>query len=308
MTHSKKLTIFFLTFATLFTCMLHVCFYQGNGDSFSSELSSKLSSGFPAKLSSELSSKLLRFRVLANSDSDEDQNVKNDLAKEVIALLSPALSDVQTKEEAITLVRESLPFLTAYCNTILSDNILCNDTSCNDTFCNDTSYNNTSCNDTSCNDRSYNDTSYDDMLLDEASDSDKSVTCTLGPHLFPYKTYGNYQFPSGIYDTLLVTIGEGRGSNWWCLAFPPLCFADEAFIDVPEPSAQMLMDVLDEDCYHAIVRNPNAQENLAEDVYSTDSITDTVTNSVANTIASTNTAEKPTLTLGLLSFLEHLFD
>ena len=248
MTHSKKLTIFFLTFATLFTCMLHVCFYQGRGDLFSSELSSELSS--------KLSSKLLRFRVLANSDSDEEQNVKNDLAKEVIALLSPALSGAQTKEEAITLVRESLPFLTAYCNTILSDNILCNDTSRND--------------------RSYN-----DMLLDEASDSDKSVTCTLGPHLFPYKTYGNYQFPSGIYDTLLVTIGEGRGSNWWCLAFPPLCFADEAFIDVPEPSAQMLMDVLDEDCYHAIVRNPNTQETLAE---------------------------KPTLTLGLFSLLERLFD
>ena len=220
MTHSKKLTIFFLVIATLFTCILHVRFYRGTGYSFSSELSSKL----------------LRFRVLANSDSDEDQNTKNVLAKEVIALLSPALSIVQTKEEAITLVRESLPFLTAYCNG---------------------------------------------MLLDKASVSDKSVTCTLGPHLFPYKTYGNYQFPSGIYDTLLVTIGEGRGSNWWCLAFPPLCFADEAFIDVPEPSAQMLMDVLDEDCYHAIVRNPNAQETLAE---------------------------KPTLTLGLFSLLEHLFD
>ena len=162
--------------------------------------------------------------------------MKNNLAKEVITLLSPALSGMQTKEEAITLVRESLPFLTAYCN---------------------------------------------DMLLDKASVSDQSVTCTLGPHLFPYKTYGNYQFPSGIYDTLLVTIGKGRGSNWWCLAFPPLCFADEAFIDVPDPSAQMLMDVLDEDCYHAIVRNPNAQETLAE---------------------------KPTLTLGLFSLLEHLFD
>ena len=23
-----------------------------------------------------------------------------------------------------------------------------------------------------------------------------------------------------------VVIGEGEGSNWWCVLFPPLCFID----------------------------------------------------------------------------------
>lgn len=39
----------------------------------------------------------------------------------MITLLSPALSNIKTKEEALTLLRESLPFLNAYCNYVLSD-------------------------------------------------------------------------------------------------------------------------------------------------------------------------------------------
>ena len=27
----------------------------------------------------------------------------------------------------------------------------------------------------------------------------------------------------GYYTALRVTIGEGKGQNWWCVAFPPLC-------------------------------------------------------------------------------------
>lgn len=41
---------------------------------------------------------------------------------------------------------------------------------------------------------------------------------------FPEKTYGEYTFPEGDYDAMLVLLGEGTGDNWWCVAFPPLCF------------------------------------------------------------------------------------
>lgn len=41
---------------------------------------------------------------------------------------------------------------------------------------------------------------------------------------FPEKTYGDYTFPEGEYDAMLVLLGEGAGDNWWCVAFPPLCF------------------------------------------------------------------------------------
>ena len=28
------------------------------------------------------------------------------------------------------------------------------------------------------------------------------------------------------YDALKVVIGQGKGANWWCVMFPPLCFVD----------------------------------------------------------------------------------
>lgn len=225
MTHRKKLTIFLLAVATLFTFVLLIHPYRKNDSSL-------------------LSDKLLRFRVLADSDSSIDQYEKNELSKKMITLLSPALSNIKTKEEALTLLRESLPFLNAYCNYVLSD---------------------------------YGAQNY--------------ASCTLGSHLFPYKTYGNYQFPAGIYDTLLVTIGSGRGSNWWCLAFPPLCFANEAFIDVPESSSQTLFDLLDKDCYEAICLDKTSSNNRAN---------------IAS--ADKQASRKSILTLGLPSILEQLLE
>lgn len=225
MTHRKKLTIFLLAIATLFTFVLLIQPYRKNDSSL-------------------LSDKLLRFRVLADSDSSIDQYEKNELSKKMITLLSPALSDIKTKEEALTLLRESLPFLNAYCNYVLSD-----------------------------------------------YGAQKYASCTLGSHLFPYKTYGSYQFPAGVYDTLLVTIGSGRGSNWWCLAFPPLCFANEAFIDVPESSSQTLFDLLDKDCYEAICLDKTSSNNRAN---------------IAS--ADKQASRKSILTLGLPSILEQLLE
>ncbi|MFZ3578597.1 stage II sporulation protein R [Virgibacillus sp. DJP39] len=45
---------------------------------------------------------------------------------------------------------------------------------------------------------------------------------------FPTKLYGSYIYPAGEYEAVLITIGEGKGANWWCVLFPPLCFLDFA--------------------------------------------------------------------------------
>lgn len=44
---------------------------------------------------------------------------------------------------------------------------------------------------------------------------------------FPTRKYLDYTFPSGVYDALIIELGEGSGDNWWCVAFPPLCFVPE---------------------------------------------------------------------------------
>ena len=40
---------------------------------------------------------------------------------------------------------------------------------------------------------------------------------------FPTREYDSFTLPAGTYRTLLVTIGEGKGKNWWCVVFPSLC-------------------------------------------------------------------------------------
>jgi stage II sporulation protein R len=42
---------------------------------------------------------------------------------------------------------------------------------------------------------------------------------------FPTRVYGEYTLPAGEYSALIVRLGKGEGDNWWCVVYPPLCFA-----------------------------------------------------------------------------------
>ena len=41
---------------------------------------------------------------------------------------------------------------------------------------------------------------------------------------FPTRTYGSLILEEGSYDAVIVELGAGTGANWWCVAYPPLCF------------------------------------------------------------------------------------
>lgn len=41
---------------------------------------------------------------------------------------------------------------------------------------------------------------------------------------FPTRVYGDLTLEDGIYDALIIELGEGSGDNWWCVIYPPLCF------------------------------------------------------------------------------------
>ena len=58
-----------------------------------------------------------------------------------------------------------------------------------------------------------------------------TVTAELRDTAFPTKEYDGFTLPAGEYLALRIVIGEGRGQNWWCVAFPPLCTTAAA--DVP---------------------------------------------------------------------------
>ncbi len=57
-------------------------------------------------------------------------------------------------------------------------------------------------------------------------ESDQSVKVEFGKVQFPTKLYGQFLYPAGEYQAILITLGSGEGANWWCVLYPPLCFLD----------------------------------------------------------------------------------
>jgi len=52
---------------------------------------------------------------------------------------------------------------------------------------------------------------------------DYPVSASLERAWFPTKKYTDFALPAGNYTALRIVVGEGKGENWWCVAFPPLC-------------------------------------------------------------------------------------
>lgn len=48
----------------------------------------------------------------------------------------------------------------------------------------------------------------------------------FGNNYFPDKELEGINYPAGNYESLVITLGEGKGNNWWCMIFPPLCLID----------------------------------------------------------------------------------
>ena len=72
-------------------------------------------------------------------------------------------------------------------------------------------------------------------LLEEITETAKDVIKNEGyeytvkayfdREYYPEREYENTCFPSGNYISLRIIIGEGKGQNWWCVLFPPLCLS-----------------------------------------------------------------------------------
>lgn len=53
-----------------------------------------------------------------------------------------------------------------------------------------------------------------------------SYELKYGLNFFPKKEYKGVTYEEGYYESLLITLGEGKGNNWWCVLFPPLCLME----------------------------------------------------------------------------------
>ena len=122
---------------------------------------------------------LIRFHVIANSDSTFDQSVKLSVRDAIIDEVNALLKEAESTKEADILLADHTEEIISKANDVLSQN--------------------------GCN---------------------YQATASLGTSRFPTKTYGDITLPAGEYNAFRIILGEGKGKNWWCVLYPPLCFVD----------------------------------------------------------------------------------
>ena len=158
-------------------------------------------------MAARIAPEILRFHVLANSDSDEDQQLK----LRVRTLLLDSIYEKLGENASLDDTKEY---------------VLANK----------------------------------DSLEQEAEDYMKAEGYDYPAHMevtecyFPTKTYGDMVFPCGTYDAVRVEIGKGKGHNWWCVLYPPLCFVDSTYAVVPDSSLEILRESLDAADYQALLK------------------------------------------------------
>ena len=56
--------------------------------------------------------------------------------------------------------------------------------------------------------------------------SNQKYEINYGLNYFPKKNFKGVTYEEGYYESLVITLGEGKGDNWWCVLFPPLCMLE----------------------------------------------------------------------------------
>lgn len=82
--------------------------------------------------------------------------------------------------------------------------------------------------------------------------ADYPIAVSLNSSNFPTKHYQKVSFPAGEYEALKIIIGEGKGNNWWCVMFPPLCFTNSSAGTFNEKSEKTLKENLTDEEYNLI--------------------------------------------------------
>ena len=64
-----------------------------------------------------------------------------------------------------------------------------------------------------------------DKSLKELNYNSK-YSINYGMNYFPSKIFKGIVYEKGLYESLVITLGEGNGPNYWCVLYPPLCAID----------------------------------------------------------------------------------
>lgn len=66
----------------------------------------------------------------------------------------------------------------------------------------------------------------DEIVSSVLKSEEIDYNINFGDNYFPKKVYKGVVYEEGNYESLVITIGKGKGDNWWCVLFPPLCLLE----------------------------------------------------------------------------------
>lgn len=95
-----------------------------------------------------------------------------------------------------------------------------------------------------------------DRVLEENGFTYKAHA-VYGKFAFPEKTYKSMTLPAGDYYGVRIILGSGKGHNWWCVMYPPLCFKEGEEAALSRESEKILRENLDKDTYDIITKKNN---------------------------------------------------
>ncbi|MBQ1389921.1 MAG: stage II sporulation protein R [Clostridia bacterium] len=75
---------------------------------------------------------------------------------------------------------------------------------------------------------------------------DYDISGELVNMFFPNRVYDDFTLPAGYYDAVRLKIGSGKGHNWWCVMFPPVCIA-AAECDISDVLSDSQLDLVKSD-------------------------------------------------------------
>ena len=69
---------------------------------------------------------------------------------------------------------------------------------------------------------------------------------SYGKNYFPSKEYKGVNYNSGEYESLVISLGESKGNNWWCVLYPPLCLLESESNNMAENEYKLyIQEILD---------------------------------------------------------------
>ena len=66
------------------------------------------------------------------------------------------------------------------------------------------------------------------------NNADLNYNINYGMNYFPEKEFKGVNYNEGYYESIVVTLGKGKGNNWWCVLFPPLCLMESEEKDMDD--------------------------------------------------------------------------